>query len=333
MRPSNGKPGLARSLVCAAACLAALLVPSAGAALTRDRPPGVGPTSTDPRQPPEQPPQQPPEEPPGEEEEPQAPETPAGEAPAGDPATDEATAGETPGEAGQGELGEAGQGEPGEAGEGEPGEAGEGEPGETEGGEPEDEEEGPARRAPEVVTAPVGILPGRLVSTPAPVPGGSIIGMVLGPDGFLLHTAGGDVVAYEPDGARTRWGVPGAGAAFVAEDSGTVILLGEDGDVVLRQLADGTRTGGFSTGFAPDRGGPPGRRVVRRPPCWRPECSTGSPPERSGDTGCRRGRWCSRRRFRKGRRRASWRSPLPRTPAAMFRRSSWFRWAAAAWPR
>ena len=87
--------------------------------------------------------------------------------------------------------------------------------------------------------------------------------MVLGPDGFLLHTAGGDVVAYEPDGARTRWGVPGAGAAFVAEDSGTVILLGEDGDVVLRQLADGTRTGGFSTGFAPDRGGPAGS--ARRP--------------------------------------------------------------------
>ena len=136
------------------------------------------------------------------------------------------------------------------AGEGEPGEP---EPGEAEGGEPEDEVGEPARRAPEVVAAPVGILPGRLVAAPAPVPGGSIAGMVLGADGFLLHTAGGDVVAYEPDGDRTRWGVPGAGAAFVAEESGTVILLGESGDVTLRQLADGARTGGFSTGFAPDR--------------------------------------------------------------------------------
>ena len=239
MRPSSGKTGLARPLVCTAACLAALSLPGAGAALTREPPPGVRSASTDPRQPPEQPPPRPPEGPPGEEDAPQPPDPPAGEVSAGNPATDEASAGETGGE------------------------AGEGEPGETEGGEPEDEGEGPARRAPEVVTAPVGILPGRLVATPAPVPGGSVIGMVLAGDGFLLQTAGGDVVAYEPDGERTRWGVPEAGAAFVAEDAGTVILLGENGDVVLRQLADGARTGGFSTGFAPDRGVLAG--TVRRP--------------------------------------------------------------------
>ena len=195
---------------------------------------------TEPWQPPEQPPERPPEEPPGEVEETEAPQAPVEEvAPTGGAPAEETPAGEAAGE------------------------AGEGEPGEAESGEPGDEEAEPVRRAPEIVTAPVGILPGRLVATPAPVPGGSITGMVLGAEGFLVHTAGGDVVAYEPDGERTRWGVPGAGAVFVAEDAGTVILLGENGDVVLRQIADGVRTGGFSTGFAPDPGilaGP-----VRRP--------------------------------------------------------------------
>lgn len=202
------------------------------------QPPGQPPEQP-PEQPREQPPEQPPpEEPPGEAEEAETPQAPVGEvAPTGEAAGDETPAGETPGE------------------------AAEGEPGETEGEEPEDEE--PVRRAPEVVTAPVGILPGRLVAAPAPVPGGSIVGMVLGAAGFLLQTADGDVVAYEPDGERTRWGLPGAGAAFVAEDSGTVVVLGEDGEVVLRQLADGVRTGGFSTGFAPDRGVLAGS--VRRP--------------------------------------------------------------------
>ena len=70
-------------------------------------------------------------------------------------------------------------------------------------------------------------------------------------------------VAYEADGERTRWGLPGAGAVFVAEDSRTVVLLGDNGDVVLRQRADGVRMGGFSTGFAPDQGILAGS--VRRP--------------------------------------------------------------------
>ena len=229
VRVSPRRKSVARCLPRAVACLAATLgLLNAGVALSRESPPGGRSAAAQSRQPPEQPPERPPEEPPGEVEEPQAP---VGEVP-------------PPGEA---SAEDAPAGDAADA-------AGEGEPGETEGGEPEDGEEEPARRAPEVVTAPVGILPGRLVAAPAPVPGGSIAGMVLGADGFLLHTAGGDVVAYEPDGERTRWGVPGAGAAFVAEEAGTVILLGESGDVVLRQLADGARTGGFSTGFAPDRG-------------------------------------------------------------------------------
>ena len=202
---------------------------------------------TDARQPPGQPPEQPPEEPPAEAEEAETPQAPVEEvAPTGEAAGEETLAGETPGEAAEGEPGET-----------------EGEPGETEGGEPGDEGEEPARRAPEVVTAPVGILPGRLVAAPAPVAGGSVVGMVLGAGGFLLQTADGDVVAYEPDGERARWGLPGAGAAFVAEHSGTLVLLGEDGEVALRQLADGVRTGGFSTGFAPDPGILAGS--VRRP--------------------------------------------------------------------
>ena len=233
---SPRRKSVARPLPRAAACLvAALGLLNAGVALSREIPPGGRSAAAQSRQPPEQPPERPPEEPPGEVEEPpgevEEPEAPVEEVP-------------PPGEA---SAEDAPAGDAADA-------AGEGEPGETEGGEPEDGEEEPARRAPEVVTAPVGILPGRLVAAPAPVPGGSIAGMVLGADGFLLHTAGGDVVAYEPDGERTRWGVPGADAAFVAEQSGTVILLGESGDVVLRQLADGVRTGGFSTGFAPDRG-------------------------------------------------------------------------------
>ncbi len=228
VRVSPRRKSVARHLPHAAACLAAALgLLNAGVALSRERPPAGRAAATQPGQPPEQPP----EEPPGEAEEAEAPQAPVEEVPPpGEASAEDAPAGDA-----------AGASE-------------EGEPGETEGGEPEDEEEEPARRAPEVVTAPVGILPGRLVAAPAPVPGGSIVGMVLGAGGFLLHTAGGDVVAYEPDGERTRWGVPGAGAAFVAEESGTVILLGESGDVVLRQLADGARTGGFSTGFPPDRG-------------------------------------------------------------------------------
>ena len=264
MRPSIGKTGSARRLYRAAACLAAAAwFLNAGAAGSREGPPGPGSAVANPHPPPEQPPEQPPgqppapppAEPPGEAEEPQTPETPAGEATVADPAAAETPAGETPGEPAEGEPGET---------ESEPGEPAEGEPGETEGGEPEDEEGEPARRAPAVVTAPVGILPGRLVASPAPVPGGAIIGMAPGGDGFLVQTAGGGVVAYEADGERTRWGVPGAGAAFVAEDSGAVILLGENGDVVLRQRSDGARTGGFSTGFAPDRGplAGPARRPV-----------------------------------------------------------------------
>ena len=220
---------LARRLFRAAASLAtAALLLNSGPVLSRERPPGGRSVVTDDRQPPGQPPEQPPEEPPGEAEES---ETPVEEAiPAGEAPTEEIPAGDAAPE------------------------AGEGDPGPAEGEEPGNEAEEPARRAPEVVTAPVGILPGRLVAAPAPVSGGSIIGMVLAAEGFLLHTAGGDVVAYDPDGQRTRWGVPGAGAAFVAEDSGTVVLLGDSGDVVLRQLADGAPIGGFSTGFAPDRG-------------------------------------------------------------------------------
>lgn len=249
MRPSSGKTESARRLFRTAASLAiaaGLLNP--GPALSREPPRGARSVVTAPRQPPGQPPEQPPgqppeqppEPPPGEADETEAPQAPVEEV----PPTGETPAEETP-------AGEAA------------GEAGEGEPGEADGGEPGDEEEEPARRAPEIVAAPVGILPGRLVAAPAPVPGGSIIGMVLDAEGFLLHTAGGDVVAYEPDGERTRWGVPGAGAVFVAEDAGTVVLLGENGDVVLRQRADGARTGGFSTGFAPDRGILAGS--VRRP--------------------------------------------------------------------
>ncbi|MYF13095.1 MAG: PQQ-binding-like beta-propeller repeat protein [Acidobacteria bacterium] len=248
MRPSSGKTGFTWPLFRGAPCLAALSLLSVGAALAHERPPGVPSVSTDlgqppeqpPEQPPAEPPEQPPAEPPGELDEAEAPQAPAGEVP---------PTGEAPGE-----------GTPTEE---TAGEAGDGEPGEAESGEPGDEEAEPARRPPEVVTAPVGILPGRLVATPAPVPGGSIIGMVLGAEGFLLQTAGGDVVAYEPDGERTRWGVSGAGAAFVAEDAGTVVLLDENGDVALRRIADGVRTGGFSTGFAPDPAIP--APAVRRP--------------------------------------------------------------------
>lgn len=189
-------------------------------------------------QPPEQPPAQPPEQPPGEEEEAEAPvaeETETAGAPVGEEpppeagVTDEGTTGDVPGEA-----------------------APEGSA-ETE-GEGADEAEGSGRRAPEVVTAPVGILPGRLVAAPAPAPGASIIGMILDDSGFLLHAASGAVIAYDADGETTRWGLREAGAVFIARDSGTIVLLDGKGEVALRRISDGVRVGGFSTGFAPDQG-------------------------------------------------------------------------------
>ena len=177
-----------------------------------------------------QPPERPPAQPPGEEEEAEAPQPPV----EGPPPTEETTSGETPAE------------------EDAAGEATEGEGDGTEGEESEDEGEESGSRAPEVATAPVGILPGRMLASPAPVPGASIVGMVFQDDGFLLHMTGGEVIAYERDGEATRWGLPGAGAVFVGEDSGTVVVLNERGEVTLRQVVDGVRVGGFSTGLSPD---------------------------------------------------------------------------------
>ena len=172
-------------------------------------------------------PGQPPEQPPGEEEETGEAAQPPAEEP---PLTDETAA-------------------TGAAGEEATGEASEGADEETEGESEESE-----RRAPEVATAPVGILPGGLLAAPAPVPGAAVVGMAFADDGFLLHMAGGEVIAYERDGEATRWGLPGADATFVAQDSGNVVLLDERGDVTLRRFADGVRVGGFSTGLKPDAG-------------------------------------------------------------------------------
>ena len=214
-------------------------------------------------QPPEQPPAQPPEQPPppqppGEEEEAEAPETPAeAESPTGESVSDETPAGETPGEAAP--------------------EGGETEGGETEGEEPEEDVGGSGRRAPEVVAAPAGILPGRMMAAPAPAPGASVIGMILEDDGFLLHAASGEVIAYEPDGQAARWGLPEAGAAFVARDSETVVLLDRNGDVALRRISDGVRVGGFSSGFVPDRVSLAGS-LPESEPEWEPASEPGSEP-------------------------------------------------------
>ena len=189
--------------------------------------PPEGPPQQPPEGPPEQPPEGPPEQPPGEEEATGEVTQPPAEEP---PLMDETAA-------------------TGPAGEEATGEASEGADEETEG--ESEESEG---RAPEIATAPVGILPGGLLAAPAPVPGTAIVGMVFADDGFLLHMAGGEVIAYERDGEATRWGLPGADAAFVAQDSGSVVLLDERGDVTLRRFADGVRVGGFSTGLKPDAG-------------------------------------------------------------------------------
>ena len=111
-----------------------------------------------------------------------------------------------------------------------------------------------SRRAPDVAAAPVGILPGRLLAAPAPDPGAPVVGMVLDADGFFLHTAGGAVIAYYPDGEVTRWGLPGARAVFLATNAGKLVVLDDRGDVALRDPVDGKRAGGFSTGRPPDRG-------------------------------------------------------------------------------
>ena len=215
-----------------------------------------------------QPPEQPPEPPPASEEEEEG--APAAEAATEAPA-DEGTPGEIPTE----EI---------------PGEAATDGGDVSEEGEPEEEDGDAGRRAPEVVTAPVGILPGRLVAAPAPVPGASIIGMLLRDDGFLLHAAGGEVIAYEPDGRSARWGLPGAGAAFIGEHSGDVVLLDASGEVALRRISDGVRVGGFSTGFAPDRGslggGTPEWQPASEPPSHS-ESHSGS--QRGAEPGSRTG--------------------------------------------
>ena len=228
-----------RTLLGAAGLLTCLLLVIPTAARSAARPlsgdeipedpaqPPEGPPEQPPEGPPEQPPEGPPEQPPGEEEETGEVTQPPAEEP---PLTDETAA-------------------TGPAGEEATGEASEGADEETEG--ESEESEG---RAPEIATAPVGILPGGLLAAPAPVPGTAIVGMVFADDGFLLHMAGGEVIAYERDGEATRWGLPGADATFVAQDSGSVVLLDERGDVTLRRFADGVRVGGFSTGLKPDAG-------------------------------------------------------------------------------
>jgi hypothetical protein len=202
------------------------------------------PVARAPWQPPEQPPEQPPAPPP---EQPPAPPPEEGEGEDLQPPVDEAAGPEKEGAGATPSAEDAVSG----ATEGEGEVPGEGEPAEEEEDEETDEL---VRRAPAVVTAPAGILPGRMVATPAPVPGTPVMGMVLLDDGFLLHTVGGAVIAYDADGAFTRWGLPGAGATFVAEDAGTVVLLDDVGEVSLRRSADGVRIGGFATGFPPDQG-------------------------------------------------------------------------------
>lgn len=223
--------------------------------------PALGSTApAPPWQPPEQPPESPPGQSSGEQEETQGAEPPVGaEAPAEEGASGETPAGEIPGEAAPDGSGGA------------------------DGEEVAEEDEDPGRRAPEVVTAPVGILPGRLVATPSPAPGASIIGMILEDDGFFLHAAGGEVIAYEPDGRSTRWGLPGADAAFVAEHSGNIVLLDGSGHVALRRISDGVRVGGFSTGFAPDRGRLAGL-ASESPPGPRPGSEPGPHPEREPES-------------------------------------------------
>lgn len=136
-------------------------------------------------------------------------------------------------------------------------------------GEGEEGSEDPApdlpgsNRRPDVAAAPVGILPGRLVATPAPVPGAPVVGMVLGPDGFFLHTSGGEVIAYDREGQAPRWGLPGGRAVFLAISAGKLIVLDERGDVALRSVPDGEWVGGFSTGLEPAVGLEAG--VVPRP--------------------------------------------------------------------
>ena len=227
--------------------LTGVLVVSSGAARAREGPfsePAVAaPRWQPPEQPPAQPPeQQPPTQPPGEEDEAEAPEAPV----EAESTPEESASAESPAEEAPGE------GAP--------------EGGETEGEEPEEEDGDSGRRAPEVVAAPVGILPGRLMAAPAPAPGASIVGMILEDDGFLLHAASGEVIAYEPDGQAARWGLPAAGAAFVARDSGTAVLLDGNGDVALRRISDGVRVGGFSSGFVPDRASLAGSLPGSEPP-------------------------------------------------------------------
>ena len=192
-----------------------------------------------------QPPERPPAPPPGEEGAPPAGEDPPTEEPGPEQTPVEGLpTDETPGEEGAQPESDA------------PG--GEGEESGSDGEEPGEEGEDPETPGPELTTAPVGILPGRRVAAPAPVPGGQVIGMVLEDEGFLVQMAGGEVIAYERDGEATRWGLPGAEARFVGEDGGTVVVLSSGGEVTLRRGRDGARVGGFTTGRPPDHGRPPG---------------------------------------------------------------------------
>ncbi len=229
--PAGRLPGLALGL------LYGLLLLIPGVTRAEAPPPPERWAALSRSQPPEQPPGQPPEQPPEPPAQPPEGEEDVEEAPAADEEAS-ATGEEVPAEASD----EEGAGETEAGGEG------------AEGEDAEDEAEAPARRAPGIAAAPAGILPGRMLSAPAPVPGSVISAMVFGDDGFLVQTAGGAVIAYEPDAEKTRWGLPGAGAAFVgiAEDAETVALLDRHGEVTLRRVLDGVRVGGFATGLPPD---------------------------------------------------------------------------------
>lgn len=140
------------------------------------------------------------------------------------------------------------------------GEDDEGESGDEESGDPDAPESGaPA----DLAAPPIGILPGRLLASPTPVPGSPVLEIVFGEEGFVVRAAGGQVIAYETDGRGSRWGLPEARAVFIGEYADRVLILDAAGEVTLRRMSDGKWEWGFSTGVPP---GDAGSGELGRPP-------------------------------------------------------------------
>ena len=133
-------------------------------------------------------------------------------------------------------------------------EAGEG--ADPEGGaeEEEDADEGRAP-LPDLATAPLGILPGEEVARPLPTPGSPVADILFGDGMVFFRTKGGDLFGHFGDARRSRWGIRGAGAVFLARRDARLVAANRDGRIALLRPDDGIEEAVLDTGLALEPGG------------------------------------------------------------------------------